>query len=254
MVSKLDKIMNPTLKASARTETGKKLKTIREKGFVPGIVYGRDVSNVVIIIEEESFNKIFKTAGENTLIDLKIEGGDTHTVLIHDVMVDPVSSKPIHVDFYQVRLDEKVKTEIPLNFIGESIAVKEEKGTLLKTLQTVEVESLPADIPHDITVDISAIKTFDDHVRVKDLKFDNNVRVLTDSEETVAMVSPPRTTEEIEKLDEDVEEDVTEVEGVDKGETEAPTPEGRGPDQSVGKENKDKSAGAEDKGEDKKAK
>jgi large subunit ribosomal protein L25 len=239
--------MNPTLKVSARTETGKKLKTIREKGLVPGIVYGRGASNVVIIVEGESFDKIFKSAGENTLIDLKIEGGDTRTVLIHDVAVDPVSSKPIHVDFYQVRLDEKVKTEIPLNFIGESIAVKEEKGTLLKTLQTVEVESLPTDIPHDITVDISAIKTFDDHVTVKDLKFNDNVKVLTNPEETVAMVSPPRTTEEMEKLDEDVKEDIAEVEGVDKGETEVSTPEGQDSDQSVGKENKDKSAGAKDK-------
>lgn len=209
--------MNPTLKVSIRTETGKKLKGIRQKGFIPGIVYGHNISSTMLAVEEESFNKIFKNAGENTLIDLKIEGGDTRTVLIHDLAVDPVDNKSIHIDFYQVRLDEKVKTDVPLNFVGESAAVKEQSGTLLKILQSIEVESLPMDIPHDITIDISNLKTFEDKIRVKDIKLSDKIKVLTNLEETLAMVSPPRTKEEIEKLDEEVEGDVTKVEGVDKG-------------------------------------
>lgn len=204
-----------SLKVNIRKRTGKKsLAALRREGLVPGVVYGNKIVNVLVSVKGADFIKAFKEAGENTLVDLKIGDEAPRTVLIHDVAVDPVKQNAIHVDFYQVRLDQEVKTEVPLVFIGVSKAVKELNGSLVKLFQSLEVESLPADIPSEIIVDVSQIESFDKNIKVKDLNIGANVKASANPEEVVAMVSPPRTEQDIEELKEDVVEDVDKVEGV----------------------------------------
>jgi large subunit ribosomal protein L25 len=113
-------------------------------------------------------------------------------------------------------MDEKLETEIPLEFIGESKAIKELGGMLVKTTDKVLVSCLPADLPKHFEVDIAALQTFDDHIKVGDLTVSAKVQVLTDPEVVIALVERPRTDEEIAKLNEKVEEDVTKVQGVVK--------------------------------------
>lgn len=203
-----------TLNANNRTVTGKKLKRLREKGMVPGVVYGRELKNVLVSVPENELKKTYREAGENTLVNLAIEGSGPRTVLIYDVELDPIKHRMLHVDFYQVRLDEAVRTEVPLEFIGTAPAVKELGGMLVKVLHNLEVEALPQDIPHEIAVDVSGLTTFEDQIKVRDLAAAGKFKILAESEEVVARVLPPRTEEELEALKEEVKEDVTKVEGV----------------------------------------
>lgn len=114
-----------------------------------------------------------------------------------------------------------------LIFEGEAPAVKNLEGVLIKNITEVEVEALPKDLPHEIKVDISCLETFDEHIKIKDLKLPEGVKVLAEPEEVIALVTPPRTKEELEELEEKPEEKVEEVEGVEGEEEEikeAPTP------------------------------
>ncbi len=214
------------LEAKKREIFGKKLKEAREQGLVPAIVYGKGKENINLFVGENIFNKIFKNTGENTLIELSIEGEkEIKNVLAHEVQTDPVTDKIIHIDFFEVRMDEEVETEVPLTFIGESLAVKNMGGTLSTNKDSIEVKSLPGNIPKEIEVDISILKTFEDSILAKDLNIPSNVELLTDKEETIAFVNPPRSEEELAELEEKVEEDVESVEKVEEKEEKEETKE-----------------------------
>lgn len=180
-------------------------------------MYGHNVENQTIEINERDFAKAFKTAGESTIVNLVVDG-KTQPVLIQEVQNHYLNGQPIHVDFYAVNMSEKLKVKVPLHFTGESAAVKTMGGTLVKNLTEVEVECLPTDLPHEIDVDITPLNTFDDAIRVSDLKVSGKVALLVKPEEVVVLVAPPRTEEEMASLNAEVKEDVTAVEGVVKPE------------------------------------
>ena len=186
--------MDISLDAKVRLRTGNQLKSLRSEGLIPGVVYGKGIPSLLVSVSDLEFTKMFKQAGENTLISLKVDDQSVRSVIIQDVSVDPVKENLIHVDFYQVKLDQKVKTEVPISFIGESRAVKDLGGTLIRQLQTVEIESLPTEIPHEIEVDISSLKTFDDNIKVGDIAFSDKdkVKILSKATDTIALISPPR--------------------------------------------------------------
>ena len=198
------------LSSKLRSETGRQNKRIRKQGFIPAILYGHKVKNLALLVERQDFEKTYQEAGESTLIKLKIDGKE-RVVLIHDVAKDPVSDESIHIDFYQVKMDETIKVEVPLIFTGQSAAVKEKEGVLVKNIQSLEVEALPQDLPHEIQVDISSLKTFDDNIYIKNLKLPSQVKIEAQPEEVIASVIPPRTKAELEKLEEAPEEKIEEV-------------------------------------------
>lgn len=170
-------------------------KAIRREGFIPAVLYGHNVESTNLSVPSNEFEKLFRKAGESTLIELTTEDGKVHNVLIQEVQRHFLTTKPIHVDFLQVNMTETLKATVALEFIGESLAVKAEGGVLVKVMNEVEVECLPMDLPHNIEVDISAIKNFSDHITVKDLKVSSKVKILTDADEVVAKVQPPRNVE-----------------------------------------------------------
>jgi large subunit ribosomal protein L25 len=210
-----------TINATPRTVTGKKNSALRQTGKVPAVVYGHEVKSQNVEVDEREFRKIFKQAGENTIISLKLADKEL-PVLIHDVQNHYLKDTPVHVDFYAINMTEKLKADIPLEFVGEAPAVKALSGTLVKNLSEVEVECLPLDLPHSIEVDISSLENFESAIRVSDLKIPDKVELLTNPEETVATVAAPRSEEEMKALDEKpVEADVNTVEGVAKPEAPA---------------------------------
>lgn len=209
------------LKAQVRDTLGRKLKSLREKGILPAVVYGPGHKPISIQVDYEEFRKVFEIGGESTLIKLKL-GDQIKNVLIHEISTDPISDKFIHVDFYQVRMDKVITAEVPLVFEGEAPAVKSLDGVLLKNITEVEVEALPKDLPREIKIDISFLDNFDKHIRIKDLDLPQGVKILAEPEEMVASVIPPRTEEELKALEEKPEEKVEEVEVAKEGE--APTP------------------------------
>src|SRR5207253_2351160 len=149
-------------------------------------------------------------AGGSKLVSLQIGNAKANNVLIHDAQLDARTGAVTHVDLYQVRMDEKIKTELPLRFVGESTAVYQDEGTLLKNLEAIEIEALPGDLPEALEVDISILDDFEKTIHVSDLVAPNGVEILTDGEELVAKVDPPRTDAEMEELDEAVTEELPE--------------------------------------------
>ncbi len=204
------------LEAKAREELGRKTNKGRKKGFIPAVVYGRGVESKNIWVKLLDFKRLIKKSGESTVIDLKIDEKDNRNVLIYDTQKDPVRDGYTHIDFFQVRMDEEIETEVELEYIGEAPAVKELGGVLVKNIDAIEVKCLPADLPSEIRVDISGLKSFEDRVCVKDLKISAKVEVSIDPETVVALVAPPRSEDELSRLEEKVEGDVTKVEGVVK--------------------------------------
>lgn len=191
-------------------------KQLRKTGIIPAVLYGHNIATTHLAISQNEFEKVFRKAGESTLVLLDVAGLGVRNVLIHDVQKHVVRSEPIHVDFYEVSMTEKLQTMVQLEFIGESAAVKAMGGTLVKVLNEIEVECLPQDLPHNLPVDISSLATFDDTIQVKDILVPAGVVVLSPAEEVVAKIQPPREVEA--ELSEPVVEDVTKVEGVVKEE------------------------------------
>ena len=203
-----------TLSAKIRKELGKKTKTLRKRGILPGVLYGPEIKEALLLeLDCKAFEKAYNAAGESSLVSLEV-GKDKFLVLIHDLKMDPLEEKPIHVDFYQPKLDQEVEVTVPIIFEGEPIAIKEMGGTLVKNISELEVKTFPQKLPHEIKVDMGNLKTFEDHVLVKDLNLPEGVKILKDPEEIIASVSPPEKIEE--ELVKPIEEKIEEVEKVEE--------------------------------------
>ena len=202
---------------SAKIRKEEKPGALRNKGFLPAVLYGPKIENFSLQMNEKEFEKIFKEAGESSLIKLKIDENE-FLVLIHDSQKDPLKGNFIHIDFYQPALDEETEATVPLEFVGEAPAVKELAGTLVKNIKELEVSALPQNLPHDIKVNVENLKTFEDSIAIKDLKIPEGVKILKEPEEVIALVTPPEKVEE--ELEKPVEEKVEEVEKVGEKEKE----------------------------------
>ena len=184
-----------TINAKLREVIGKKVKALREKGFIPAVVYGEGKPADSIELNLGEFQKVWKEAGESSIIELDMNG-QKKNVLIKDVQIDPIKDTPIHVDLYSVRMDKLIEAMVPLNFIGEAPAVKNLGGVLVKVIYELEVEALPANLPSELEVNISKLATFEDRFLVSDLKFSEGVKVLANRQEIIALVEGPHAEEE----------------------------------------------------------
>ena len=198
-----------TLTAKTREKTGRKVKNLRKEGILPAVLYGPELkANQSLEINLKEFDKVFKEAGESSLISLEI-GKEKIPVLIHDLQKDSLTEKFTHVDFYQPKLKEEIEVKVPLIFEGEAPAVKELGGTFIKNVSEVRVRALPLNLPHEIRVNIGKIKTFEDFILIQDLSVSENVKILNHSDEIVASVAPLEKIEE--ELQKPIEEKVEEV-------------------------------------------
>lgn len=177
-----------TLEASNRTLLGKKVKSLRTAGQLPANVYGKGLTSTAVSVIDRDFRKVLREAGETGIVYLNI-AGEEHPVLIHQVSVDPIKGLPLHVDFYQVNLKEKTTAPVPVTLTGENDLVKRGEGLIIQTLNEVEVEALPADIPREFAIDISTIAEIGQAVKVSDLAYDRQtVTVLTDPEQNILVM------------------------------------------------------------------
>lgn len=205
-----------SLSAQKREILGKKVKNLREEGSIPAVLYGPKIKNLALKIEAKEFEKVRREAGESSLVKLKIKDGKFKIkeipVLIKEVSQDPLSGRFLHIDFYQPVLTERIEAKVPILFEGTAPAVKELGGTLVKNISEIVVKALPEDLPHEIKVDLSKLKTFEDYILVKDLVVGDKVTISRESEEIVTHVMPPEKVEE--ELEKPLEEKVEEVEKV----------------------------------------
>jgi len=162
--------------------------SFRQKGLLPAVYYGPKDKPVAITVPMADFVKVWKEAGESTVVELATPKGALE-VLIHDISFDPVRGDVIHADFYVPEKGKKVEVSVPLEFKGVSAAVKDLGGMLLKVMHEIEVEALPKDLPHSIVVDISTLKDLDSQILAEDIKLPAGVELVTEKEEVVAAIS-----------------------------------------------------------------
>lgn len=191
--------------AQIREKTGNQVKSLRRQGFLPVILYGykRQNSGTPLQVSYRDFEKILKEAGESTVVRVKIKKSENDAdveekdILIYGVASDPITGDFLHADFYEVNMSEEIEASVPLVFIGESPAVKTLSGTLVKSIQDVQVKALPRDLPRQIEINVDSLATFDDKVHIKDLSISGKVEILADPDEVVVLVMPPRKEEEV---------------------------------------------------------
>jgi large subunit ribosomal protein L25 len=224
-----------TLDVQTRVLTGRKTKQLHAEGIVPAVMYGFETEPVMIQVDRNVFIKALRLAGESTVIELTLDG-TVHPVLIQDIQYDSLTDFVTHIDFRRLNMNEKVDALIILTLEGEAPAVKELGGTLIQSLDELEVRSLPDALVREITVSVGGLATFEDTLRVSDLTIPEGIEVLTDAGRAIATVQPPRTEEEMEGLDEAVENN---VEGEEVGEEKKEGGEGEGEEKKDEKESKE---------------
>lgn len=235
------------LGAQKRTVLGRKVKNLRKEGFIPAHVFGHKVKTEHIQVKAGEFSKVFEKAGETGIVDLAVdssprsprsggaggEAGQKKPVLIRNVQVHPVTDQPLHIDFYQVNLTEKVKVNVPLEVVSEAPAVEKKIGLLLTPVSELEIEALPTDLPEKIEINVEKLENVGDEIKVKDLAIDKSkIEVLTDAELVVAQIGE-LVTKEMEAVEAEIEAEKVEAaaeaapaEAVPAAEGE-PRPEGR---------------------------
>ena len=177
------------LKAQTRSIFGKSTKSLRRQAIVPAELYGHNIKNIHLQTSAGDLEKVFKVAGENQIINLVVDEKDKRLVLIHAFEKHHPRDEITSVDFYEVRADEKIRTRVPLDFTGEAPAVKNLGGILIKTMQDIEVEALPMEIPPKIEIKLGSLKEIGASIHVKDLSLDEKgTKIITDPRTVIATV------------------------------------------------------------------
>lgn len=200
------------LTINAKPREKEKNDYLRKNKVLPAVVYGKDLKGLPLKVEYSVFNEAYKEAGESTIINLKIDGKkEEYPVLIREVQKDSLSGDYLHADFYQLPMNEEVEVTVPLEFEGEAPAEKELGGVLIRNIHEVEIKALPKDLLHSIKVDISSLKTFEDEIKIKDLKLSTEAEILADQEAIVALVGKV----EEEKIEEEPEAEKEKIEEIE---------------------------------------
>lgn len=161
---------------------------MRRDRKLPAVVYGGDRESNPITLNPREIVSILKSeSGQNTVFQLKLDGGVSETVMIFDVQIDPITHSLVHADLVRIAMDVELEVEIPIELIGEPIGVRLHGGVLDHSLRELTVTCLPGDIPEQIVVDVSELDLHDS-IRVADLPIPDNVKVKTDPDRSVASV------------------------------------------------------------------
>lgn len=176
------------LKVAKRTVFGKKLKALRREGILPGNVYGKDIESTAVQLPVKEFQTVYDEVGSSGVVYLDLDGS-SRPVLIHALAYDYVNNQPLHADFFQVNLKEKVKTMVPLHVVGEAAAVTEKIGMLMTPVSEVEVEALPTDLPEHLEIDVTSLAEVGQHLKISDVQKPAEVEILNDPEQVVASIA-----------------------------------------------------------------
>ena len=212
------------LTAQSRKGTGKgAARTLRRQALIPAVFYGPEVDPVHLSLKYRDLEKLIRTgAGENVIIDLAIETGDStlsHRAMLKEIQMDPVKQTILHVDLYEISMDKKIEVEVPITLTGTAKGVSDEGGILQQVSRTLEISCLPDNIPDSFELDVTDLN-IGDSLHVSDLKIPQDIEVLVEGELTIATVVPPTKVEEIEPEVPEEEEEREEVEAEEVAETE----------------------------------
>ena len=205
------------LQAINREILGRKVRFLRRQGIIPVHLFGHNVESLALQCDAAQLQRVLAQAGKTRLINLKLDKAKRpRIVVIREIHRDPLTSELLHVDFYQVRMAEKIKVELPIVLIGEAPALKSKENTLLQELSNLTIECFPDQIPASVEVDLSFLTEAEQAIRVKDVVLAEEITVLNDPGLLVVKISSRPRVEEVEEI---VAEEVAEVP------EEAPLPE-----------------------------
>src|SRR6266853_5284620 len=154
------------LNASTRQIPGKRSRRLHREGKLTAVVYGHAAAATPLVLDRLEFQKVFVKSGRTHLVDLVVDGSRTEKVLVREIQSHPRRLGPIHVDFYQVNLEEKIEVEVPVHLVGESAAVKRGDADILQPIHAVRVECLPSDIPEAFQVDLTPLEEIESEIRI----------------------------------------------------------------------------------------
>jgi large subunit ribosomal protein L25 len=180
------------LKASKREITGKATRRLRRQGLLPAVLYGEHSEPTTVEVAMHDFERVYARSGRTQLVDLVVERGRPHKVLIKDVQVSPRYNTFLHVDFHQVSLRERLQVEVPVSVVGDTELVRAGEADVLQVLQSLRVECIPTRIPEVIEIDISGLTEIDAAVRLADLRLPEGVSVVGDPEDVVVKLAGRR--------------------------------------------------------------
>ena len=198
------------LKASTRELLGKRSRRLYGQGKLAAVVYGHNTKPTALELDRLEFQKVFVKSGRTHLV---VDGAKTEKVLVREIQTHPRRLGPIHVDFYQVNLEEKISVEVPVHLVGESAAVKRGDADVLQPIHMLRVDCLPSDIPEAFEVDLTPLEEIESEFRVADLTVPKGVTVLVDPEELIVKI--------VHKREMKVEEEVPTAEAAVAAEGEA---------------------------------
>jgi large subunit ribosomal protein L25 len=222
------------LKASKREILGKKTRFLRRQGVTPAHLFGHGLASLALQCDTPTLQKTIARAGMTRLIALDVEGDkQPHSVFIREIQKEPRSGALLHVDFYQVKMTEKIKFDVPIVLIGEAPAMKERGRTVAHSLTELSVECLPDDLPPRIEVDISVLEDVEQAILVRDIALGPGVTVLDEPDQMVVKVSEVK--EEVEEVPVVAEEVAAEAEVAE----EAVAEEGKEPAEKAEEEKED---------------
>ncbi len=176
------------LASQTRTVIGNQVRKLRREGIIPAVVYSSKVSPINLQVQLRDFYRVYKEAGTTHVIDLQMDKNKVQPCIVHELDINPVSGRLRHIDFLAVDLKEKVVASVPIRLIGESVAVKEAGGVVTTSVDELEVEALPDNIPSEILVDLSLLKTYEDVIRVEDLPKSDNYEIKEEPELVLASI------------------------------------------------------------------
>ncbi len=185
----------PTLAAAQRDVIGKKVAGIRRAGGLPAVVFGHGIASIPVSLDSHEFDQLRHRIGSNALVDLSIDGKKAKPVLVQSVDVHRVTRRPIHANLFVVRMTEELTVDVPVLFVGESLAVTQQGGTLMHDVETVKVRALPDHLPQSFEISIETLTDFEGRLHVRDLTIPTGVTVLNDLDESIAHILPPRVEE-----------------------------------------------------------
>lgn len=200
------------LNAEIRTEKGKNAShRLRKEGYIPAVLYSHGISETLKIQEKDLFNLFKGKISESILIDLNItnkEGDSSHKAFVKDYQRDVITEKILHLDFYKIKMDEKVQTSVPIEIVGTSPGVKM-GGILEVMLREIDIKCLPMELPEKIPIDITNL-TIGSSFYIKDLNLSSSIEIMNDPDRVMISVLSPQKVE-IEEEVVEPEEEVSET-------------------------------------------
>lgn len=195
--------MSVTLKAKQRKDLRKSVtKQLREDGYIPAVVYGKDIDVESIAVKELDLIKTIQAEGQNVIMSLEIENGESVDVMLQEYQMHPLRNEVLHVDFYAIDLTAEIIANVPIRLEGDASGARE-GGILQQPLYELQIEAKPNELPDEITIDISELE-IGDSITVADLPEKETYAYVDDLETTIVVILPPEEVEEVEEVEVDV--------------------------------------------------